>query len=100
AIIVIVTVIPSAMQAAVRVDPDAGAAVVAVAVVTAITPYINAEPLGVGDRRCTNGDSCQCGQYVRELPHCSFSTRSYVEKTNVGELRCRELQETFLNMHS
>jgi hypothetical protein len=74
AIIVAVTMIPSAMQAAVvAIESHARAAVVAVAVVTAITPYINAEPLGVSDRGRTNGDGGQSSQYVRELSHCSFS---------------------------
>src|SRR5205085_1746502 len=39
-------------------------------------------------------------QYVRELPHCSFSTLGDVEKTNAAVVCCREQQETFLNARS
>src|ERR1700752_1532471 len=72
AVAIVVTVIPSAMQATiVSVELDTRAAVVAIAVVSPIAADIDAESAGACGRGNADGEGRQCGQRVRELPHCS-----------------------------
>src|SRR5689334_19572706 len=72
AVAVIVAVVPAAVQAAVvLIEPHARAAIVAVAVVAAVSAHIDAEPAGAGGRRDGDGERGQGGDCIRELTHCS-----------------------------
>src|SRR5262245_42137981 len=98
AIVAAITVVPAAMHATVvPVELDARTAVVAVAVVTSIAAYIDAKPLRASGRGDTDGESCQCGERIGKLLHCSSPLVATREETDATLLCCRELQETFLN---
>src|SRR5262249_52006075 len=71
-VVVVAVAIPSAVQAAVvLIESHARAAIVTVAVITAVAAHIDAEPAGACRRRNGDGEGCQFGAGIRELLHCS-----------------------------
>src|SRR5690242_4592314 len=81
-VVIVAVVIPSAMQAAVVLVESETRAIVTIAVVTAITAHIDAEPAGTCSRRHADGQGRQSSQRIRELLHGSSPLVATWKKTN------------------